>query len=112
MEENNKKPILRGIKGAPGVTEGRVRKILTPYKEVKFEAGYVAVTEFTTPVLALSLKEAKAIVCEKGTTTSHAAVISREWGIPCLVSVKEAMTILQDEDFIIVDADEGVIYKR
>ncbi len=108
--KKNKELILKGLSGSPGITEGRVKKILSPFKAIKVEKGSIAVAEFTTPVLAYSLRGAKAIICEKGTKTAHAAVVSREWGIPCLVSVKNALKVLKNGQWIVVDADEGKIY--
>ena len=108
--KKNKELILKGIGGAPGITEGKVKKILSPFKAVKMNKGSIAVAEFTTPVLAYSLRGAKAIVCEKGTKTAHAAVVSREWGIPGLVGVENALKVLKNGQMIVVDADEGKIY--
>ncbi|MFH1366574.1 MAG: PEP-utilizing enzyme [Patescibacteria group bacterium] len=112
MEEKKHNIILKGICGSPGLVEGKVWIIRNPEKRpTKIKKNCIVVVKYTSPVLAVALKFARAIICEMGTTTSHAAVISREWGIPCLVSVKDALTILNNEDWIIVDADKGKIYR-
>ncbi|MFA5070233.1 MAG: PEP-utilizing enzyme [Patescibacteria group bacterium] len=102
--------ILNGIAGSPGLVEGRAWIIKDPEKTPKdLKPDYIMVADHTSPVLALALRQAKAIVCEKGTTTSHAAVVAREFGIPCLVSVKNALATIKNDDFLVVDADEGKV---
>jgi pyruvate,water dikinase len=55
------------------------------------------------------MKKAKAIITEVGGLTCHAAVISREFGIPCIIALKNSMRNFKDGDFVEVDADSGVI---
>ena len=102
--------ILEGIVGSPGLVEGKAWIIKDPEKKPDHvKSDYIMVADHTSPVLALALRGAKAIVCEKGTTTSHAAVVAREYGIPCLVSVKNALATIKNDDFIVVDADQGKV---
>jgi phosphoenolpyruvate synthase/pyruvate phosphate dikinase len=104
------KVILEGIIGSPGLVEGRACIIKDSEKTPdRIMSGYIMVADHTSPVLALALRQAKAIICEKGTTTSHAAVVAREYGIPCLVSVKNALAMIKNDDFLVVDADEGKV---
>ena len=56
-----------------------------------------------TPVIAVAVSKAKAIVCEKGGVTPHAAIIARELGIPCLVGVKNALSIFSNNQKVVVE---------
>lgn len=105
------KPLLKGIPACPGKVKGKVKLIKTPASFVKPERGVIIVVPFTTPILALALSQAKAIVTDKGGLTSHAAVIAREFNIPCIVNTEKATKILKENQRIIVDGDKGEIYE-
>lgn len=105
------KPILKGIKASPGIVKGKILKIETPNKPVKSKPGYIIVTTFTTPVISLALSEAAGIICEKGGLTSHAAIVAREFNIPCVVGVKNALKLLKNYQVIILNANKGFIYE-
>lgn len=81
----------------PGVTDA----------QRKMKQGDILVTGMTTPDFVPYMKKAAAIVTEEGGATSHAAIISREFGIPCIVGTKIAMKVLKDNDLIEVDADNN-----
>ncbi len=63
----------------------------------------------TTPDVIIAMKKASAIVTDFGGLTSHAAIVSREFGIPCIVGTKSATQMLKDGDMVEVDAEEGVV---
>ena len=105
------KPILKGINASSGKIKAKVYKILNTTKPVKPKAGYIIVADYTTPIIAPALSQAKGILCETGGLTSHAAIIAREFNIPCIVGVKGAKKKLKDEQEIILDADKGKIYE-
>lgn len=63
----------------------------------------------TLPDYVSAMKLAKAIITDEGGITCHAAIISRELGIPCIVGTKIATKILKDGDLVEVDADRGII---
>jgi pyruvate,water dikinase len=107
----NKKYLLKGIKASPGKVKGRVFKIKSPVKPVNVGPGFILVTTFTTPVIAWQISQAAGIICEKGGLTSHAAIVSREFGIPCLVGVRGALDTLKNNQHIILDANRGLIYE-
>jgi pyruvate,water dikinase len=93
---------------------GKAHVIHSPREISKFKKGEVLVTENTDPDWEPIMKFAAAIVTEKGGRTSHAAIVSRELGIPCIVGAQEAMQKLQDEDVITIscsEGDEGRIYR-
>ncbi|HLD06315.1 MAG TPA: PEP-utilizing enzyme [Candidatus Nanoarchaeia archaeon] len=100
---------ITGLIASPGKAQGRV-KIINNIGEIKdFPRNHVLVTEMTSPEYVVAMRRAVAVVTDLGGATSHAAVISREIGIPCIVGTKIATKALQDGDYIEVDADKGVV---
>jgi len=63
----------------------------------------------TSPDFIIAIKKCSAIVTNLGGITSHAAIISREFGIPCIVGAKNATEILKTGDLVEVDADNGIV---
>lgn len=102
--------LLTGLPASPGVGKGKVR-ILASHKEMNLmQAGEILVTEMTTPDFVPAMKKAVAIVTNTGGMTCHAAIVSRELGVPCIVGTREATTKLQTGQFITVDAVRGKVY--
>ena len=106
-----KRKILKGTSASPGIIQAKVYKIKNITKPVEPKPGFIIVTEFTTPVIAPAISQSKGIICTTGGLTSHAAIIAREFNIPCLVGVKGAMKKLKDKQLIILDADKEIIYE-
>lgn len=105
------KVILKGLGASPGIASGKV-KICKSAKEIdKVKEGDILVTSMTTPDYVPAMKRAAAIVTDQGGMTSHAAIVSRELGIPCVVGTSNASTILKDEMIITVDGDKGLVYE-
>ena len=77
----------------------------------KIKKGDILVSFSTNPQMIMAMKKAGAIVTEQGGITSHAAIVSRELQIPCLVGVKNATKILEDGDLVEVDATKGLVKK-
>lgn len=77
----------------------------------KMESGDILVSEFTAPELIQACNKAKAIVTDLGGMLSHAAIVSRELKIPCIVGTKHASRSLKNGDEVIIDADLGTIKK-
>ena len=107
----NAEIILRGSGASPGVAVGRVKMIPTAKDIGRMEKGDILVTEMTSPDYVPAMKKAAAILTNSGGATCHAAIVSRELGVPCIVGTKEATKILHDGDLITVDAKMGVVYK-
>jgi len=102
------------IKGAiayTGIVQGTVKMILSQKDIAKMQPGDILVARMTTPEIVPAARLAAAIVTDEGGITCHAAIISRELKIPCIVGTKFATKILKDNDIIIVDASKGVIKK-
>ncbi|MFA6391723.1 MAG: PEP-utilizing enzyme [Patescibacteria group bacterium] len=100
-----------GISACQGKTTGKVRVILGPSDFRKFKIGEILVTDMTRPDFMPIIRHARAIITNEGGLTSHAAVISRELNIPCVLGTKVATRILKDGDFVEVDANRGIIKK-
>jgi pyruvate,water dikinase len=105
------KLILTGQPASPGVVTGIVN-ILKSAKEIgKIKRGDILVTDMTTPDFVPAMKKAVAIVTNKGGQTSHAAIVSRELGVPCVVGTKTATTTLKQGRIITVDGAAGRVYE-
>ena len=102
--------LLSGIGASPGIASGPVR-ILASAKELsKIKKGDVLVTAMTNPDFVPAMKRAIAIVTDKGGRTSHAAIVSRELGIPCVVGTVNATSMLKEGEIITVVGEEGKVY--
>ncbi len=105
---------LSGLGAYPGVVRGRVRVLRLQHLAQdlrRFQRGEIMVTESTKPEYVPAMKKAKAVVTNEGGITSHAAIISREFGIPCVVGAKVATQVLKDGDRVEVDATKGIVRK-
>jgi pyruvate,water dikinase len=71
--------------------------------------GEIIIAETTSPEFMPACKKAGAIVTDQGGRLSHAAVVSREFGIPCIVGTNNGTRIIKDGDLVEVDADKGIV---
>lgn len=105
-----KKPLLRGLAASPGVGAGKV-KIIKNLKELyKIQKGDILVTKMTSPDMVPAMSKAAGIVTDAGGTTSHAAIVSRELGIPCVVGTEKATHMFKENQEITVDGNAGAVY--
>lgn len=100
---------IRGVSASPGLYRGIVRIVKDPHRARGFKRGEVLVTNNTTPEFVPLMKKAGAIVTEQGGITTHAAIVSRELGVPCVIGTKIATKIFKDGDMVEVDANRGII---
>ena len=100
---------LSGQTAYMGKVRGRVKIINSPADMPKMEKGDILVSITTNPDIVMAMKKAAAIVTEQGGITSHAAIVSRELRIPCVIGTKIATKVLRDGDLVEVDADKGVV---
>jgi phosphohistidine swiveling domain-containing protein len=101
---------IYGQIASPGVIQGTVRIILDAQnKDNIFNQGDILVTSMTRPEFVPLMKKAGAVITNEGGITCHAAIISRELGIPCVIGTKFATQILKDGDEVEVDANNGVV---
>jgi len=103
--------ILQGIGASIGLASGTVKIIHSPDEIDKINPGEVLVTEMTTPDFVPAMRKAVAIVTDTGGKTSHAAIVSRELGIPCVVGSGTATAVLKEGTMITVDGHDGTVYK-
>ncbi|HLC48705.1 MAG TPA: PEP-utilizing enzyme [Candidatus Norongarragalinales archaeon] len=100
---------LHGICACAGKVIGRAA-ILTSARDVpKLKAGDIMIAPSTDPEYIVAMKKAAAIVTDEGGITSHAAIVSRELGIPCLVGTKHATKVFRNGEMVELDANHGVI---
>ncbi len=102
--------ILEGSPASPGLASGPVKILMNPSEIDRVDPGDILVAEMTTPDFVPAMKRAAAIVTDRGGRTSHAAIVSRELGIPCVVGTHEATKVLRDEQIITVDGAHGKVY--
>jgi phosphohistidine swiveling domain-containing protein len=100
---------LKGMCACPGNAKGVARVINVPADMPKMKAGDIMVSHNTYPSLVPAMKKAAAIITEEGGITCHAAIVSREMQIPCIVGVKGLLQALKDGDKLAVDATQGTI---
>lgn len=106
---------ILGKAAHPGVVIGKVRIIpQTNYKKMvlrakQFKKREILVTGMTQPDIIIACKKAAAIITDEGGITSHAAIVSRELGIPCIIGTKIATKVLKDGDLVEVDAEKGIV---
>ena len=103
--------LLRGLGGAPGSASGAARVLSTLADTASLNDGDVLVTHMTSPDWLPLLRRAAAVVTDSGGMTCHAAIVSRELGIPCVVGTGEATRRLRDGEIVTVDATRGVVYE-
>jgi len=102
---------IKGQTGCIGKARGAVKIIIRPADMVKFKQGDILVSIATDPDIVPAMKKAAAIVTEQGGVTSHAAIVSRELNIPCVIGTKIATRVLKDGDLVEVDANQGIVKK-
>lgn len=109
--ESGRDVLVSGDPASPGIASGPA-KIIKGVKEInKVNNGDVLVASQTNPDYIIAMKKAVAIVTEKGGRTSHAAIVSRELGIPAIVGAEFAAKILKTGTVITVNGTKGQVYK-
>ncbi|MHC1584769.1 MAG: phosphoenolpyruvate synthase, partial [Candidatus Syntropharchaeia archaeon] len=110
-ETAEKEIILKGLAASPGYASGKVRVIEHVDGIKEFKSGEILVTTMTSPDWVPAMRSAKAIITNDGGMTCHAAIISRELGIPAIVGTRNATKVLKTGMEVTVDAIHGVVYK-
>jgi pyruvate,water dikinase len=103
--------ILTGAPASPGIASGPVVIVNSMHDIAKIKPGDVLVASQTNPDYVPGMKKAVAIVTDKGGRTSHAAIVSRELGIPAVVGTEKATSLLKTGAVVTVDGAKGEIYK-
>ena len=105
------KILVKGIAANGGTAQGRARLFFSGDDSSSFEDGDILVTTLTDPTMVNAMIKAAAIVTDIGGITSHPAILSREMGIPCVVSAKDATKKVENGMELIVDGDKGEVYE-
>jgi pyruvate,water dikinase len=103
------KRVFTGYAASSGVVQGRARIIRSPNDFRRFNAGEILVAPATDPIWSTMFPIAKAVVTEMGGVLSHASIVAREYGIPCVVNVQGIIAVLEDDDLIEVDGTNGTV---
>jgi len=103
-------PLLEGLPAAPGVITGIVRIVPEIDDIQRVEKGDILVTKMTSPSWVPVMKKASGIITNEGGVTCHAAIVSRELQIPCVVGTSNATKILKDGQEVTIDGFSGKIY--
>ena len=104
------KLILTGASASPGIAFGPVSRIMSLKNLEDVKTGDVLVTTMTSPDFVPAMKRAAGIITDKGGQTSHAAIVSRELGVPAIVGTKNATKNLKNGDRVTLDGSTGNIY--
>lgn len=105
--ESDSEVVVTGLGASPGKVSGEARVILTLDELDKVGQGDIIVTEMTTPDMVPAMKRAAGLVTDEGGMTSHAAIVSRELGVPAVVGSQTATTTISDGDTITIDGEQG-----
>jgi pyruvate,water dikinase len=99
--------LLRGLSAAPGSASGRVRILATPDEGNRLLNNEILVVPTSDPDWLPAIRRAAALVTETGGMTCHAAIVAREFRVPCVVGARDATTILRDGQTVTVDGSRG-----
>ncbi len=103
-------PILSGSGASPGIGTGVVKILKSPKEISRINKGDILVAPMTSPDYVPAMKKSSAVITDEGGQTSHAAIVSRELGIPCVVGTKEATKILKEGQIVTVNGESGQIF--
>jgi pyruvate,water dikinase len=105
------KKIASGTPASEGVAEGSI-KVLHDLSEIgKVSEGDIIVVKYSNPAWTLALLKASGIIAETGGIICHSAIVAREMGIPCIVGVDKATELFKDNQKVVVNGTEGVVYE-
>ncbi len=102
--------LVQGMAASPGIGSGMVKIVHSMADLDKIKEGDVLVTEMTNPDMVVSMQKASAIVTDEGGITAHAAIVSREMGIPAVVGTENATSRLEDGIEVTVDGFSGKVF--
>jgi pyruvate,water dikinase len=111
IPETEEKALLTGSPASPGTASGPAKIIYRSAEIDRVVEGDVLVAEITTPDFVPAMKRAVAVVTDRGGRTCHAAIVSRELGIPCVVGTEKATKVLKLEQLVTVDGSQGKVFE-
>lgn len=104
--------VVEGVGASPGVATGRVRVLSSPLDGPDLCDGEVLVAPATSPGWIAVMRRAVAVVTDSGGMASHAAIVARELGVPCVVGAGTATMDLHDGEVVTVDGSSGAVHRR
>ncbi|MCI4333704.1 MAG: phosphoenolpyruvate synthase, partial [Thermoplasmata archaeon] len=104
-------PIVRGFGASPGIAGGTARLLRTSQEMDRLKPGEILITTMTTPDMVPAMAQAAGIVTDEGGITCHAAIVSRELGVPCVVGTRTATKTIVDGETVSVDGKSGSVYR-
>ncbi|MDD3426780.1 MAG: phosphoenolpyruvate synthase [Aminobacterium sp.] len=102
--------LARGLAASPGIAVGKVLIIHDLNEIARVKDGDILITGMTNPDMVPAMRKAAAVVTDEGGRTCHAAIVSRELGIPCIVGTKNGTAVLSEGMLVTVDATRGVVF--
>jgi pyruvate,water dikinase len=99
--------LVSGLGASPGVAHGKVRVLRKPDEGNELQNGEVLVAPMTSPDWVPTIRRAAALVTDSGGVTCHAAIVSRELGIPCIVGTRSATRVLRNGELVTADGSKG-----
>lgn len=102
--------LIKGIGVSPGKASGKIKVIVNIKDISRFQKGEILVTEMTTPDWLPAMRIAAAVITNLGGKTCHAAIVSRELGVPCIVGTEHATKVLKEGETVTVDGQRGLIF--
>ncbi|MEK6890279.1 MAG: PEP-utilizing enzyme [Nanoarchaeota archaeon] len=114
IEESNQKQNVKisefkGQSASKGFVHGKIKLALLPKDSYRLKEGEILVCSMTSPDYVSAMKKAAAIITDEGGLLSHAAIMSREFGKPCIIGTKIATKVLKNGMMVEVDADKGIV---
>ncbi len=103
--------ILTGLAASPGISFGKTKIVKSSRDLEKINQGDVLIMKMTNPEIIVAMQKASAIITDEGGITSHAAIVSREMGIPSVVGTREATIKIKENEIITVNGFTGKVYK-
>lgn len=104
------KPIMTGSAASPGIASGKIRLLKSAKQIHQLKKGEILLTSMTTPDYVPAMRRSVGIITDQGGQTSHAAIVSRELGVPCIVGTKTASKTFKTGQEITLDGSSGKIY--
>ncbi len=102
--------LIKGLPASPGIASGKVKIVHNLNELSKIQKGDILVTKMTNPDMVVTMQKSAAIITDDGGMTAHAAIVSREMGIPGIVGTENATQILKEGEQVTVDGYTGKVY--
>ena len=105
------RPLVQGLAASAGRASGAVRILESADQGDELLAGEILVAKMTSPDWVPTMRRASALITDGGGITCHAAIVSRELGVPCVVGARNATTVLRTGEVVTVDGAKGTVYE-